>query len=389
MEQCIEYSLRFNRKNHLNKDGKAPVEIRMYQSGKARYKQTGFSVTPDRWDSEKQQPKDKAIKRNCQTLIHELQTFESDFRITNKGFTLKDFDCQNSKVPEPPLKQVSFTQFYTDQLEAERALKQPSWRTRKLTLDYFKEFCVDVKFSEVKYSMIQKFEFFLNTKSLHTNTIAKHHKHIRKYIIQAIKSRLILPQDNPYNDFSVNKSPFKSQFCTEEELKRLEELTFNANEKMLERCRDMFLFGCYTGLRFNDVYKLKPSHFHNTNEGLILEYQANKTSKFGEKYLFKLFAGKPQMIALKYMPLNNTTLFKGLTNPKVNLSLKALAKQANINKPLRFKDSRDTFGTIMISKAPITVVKDEMQHSYLTTTQKYLHLTPEMKKQELSKIKWE
>ncbi len=388
MEKFIEYSLRFNRKKQLNKEGKAPIEIRMYQSGKASYKQTGFCIGPSQWDSEKQQPKDKAIKRNCETLINELRTFEADFRIKNEGFTLNDFQYQHSKAPESLPKQVSFTQFYTDQLEAERTLKQPSWRTRKLSLDYFKEFNNDVTFAEVNYSMVQKFDFFLNTKKLHTNTIAKHHKHLRKYIIQAVKSRLILPQDNPYNDFSVNKSPFKSQFCTEEELQKLEELTFNANEKMLERCRDMFLFGCYTGLRFNDIYKLKPSHFHNTNEGLILEYQANKTSKFGEKYLFQLFSGKPEKIALRYMPENDTTLFKGLTNPKVNLNLKALAKRANINKPLRFKDSRDTFGTIMISKAPITVVKDEMQHSYLSTTQKYLHLTPEMKKQELSKIKW-
>ena len=389
MEKFVEYSFRFNRKQHLNKEGKAPIEIRMYQSGKAKYKQTGFYVSPDKWDYEKQQPKDKAIKRNCETLINELRTFEADFRIKNEGFALSDFQYQYSRVPEQQVKEVSFTKFYTDQLEAEKTLKQPSWRTRKLSLDYFKEFSIDVKFSEVNYSMIQKFDFFLNSKKLHTNTIAKHHKHLRKYIIQAIKCRLISPQDNPYNDFSVNRSPFKSQFCTQEELQRLEELTFNTNEKMLERCRDMFLFGCYTGLRFNDVYKLKLSHFHNTNEGLVLEYQANKTNKFGEKYLFKLFAGKPEKIALKYMPENDVTLFKGLTNQKVNLNLKVLAKRASINKPLRFKDARDTFGTIMISKAPITVVKDEMQHSYLTTTQKYLHLTPEMKKQELSKIKWE
>ena len=89
------------------------------------------------------------------------------------------------------------------------------------------------------------------------------------------------------------------------------------------------------------------------------------------------------------MPLNEDALFKGLTNPKVNLNLKALSKRAKINKPLMFKDSRDTFGTIMGMKVPINVLRVLMQHSFITTTQKYMHLTPEMIKQELGKIIWE
>lgn len=388
MNEFVRYSLLFNRKNSIDLRGEAPIEIRMYQNGETKIKGTGLSIKPDGWNIEKKRPKDNSVNRNCETLIQELKKFESDFRIKNGRFTLTDFQYQHTPEPIPQPKNVSFTKFYADQLEGEKALKQESWRTRRLSFQYFKEFRPEVRFDEVNYLLVHQFDLFLNTKKLHTNTIAKHHKHFRKYIIQAIKSRLILPQDNPYIDFPINKVPFKSQFCTEEELQRLEELTFEPNEKMLERCRDMFLFGCYTGLRFNDVYKLKAKHFHHTNEGLILEYQANKTNKFGEKYLFSLFNGKPQTIATKYMPNNDDALFKGLTNPKVNLNLKALAKRANINKPLRFKDSRDTFGTILISKAPINVVRDEMQHSFITTTQKYLHLTPSMKKQELKKIKW-
>jgi integrase len=389
MEKFIEYSLRFNRKNNLEKDGKAPIEIRMYLNGKASYKGTGLSITPEAWNDEKKRPKDNFINRNCETLIQELKNFEANFRIKNGRFALTDFQYQHTPEPIPQPKNLSFTKFYTDQLEAEKALKQPSWRTRKLSLEYFKEFRPEVRFDEIEYLLIYNFDLFLNTKKLHVNTIAKHHKHLRKYIIQAVKARKILPQNNPYNgEFTVNKIPFKSQFCTEEELQRLEELTFKPNERMLERCRDMFLFGCYTGLRYNDVYKIKAKHFHTTQKGLELEYQANKTHKFGSSPIWLLFEGRPEKIALKYMPVNEDALFKGLTNPKVNLNLKALAKRAEINKPLRFKDSRDTFGTILISKAPINVVRDEMQHSFITTTQKYLHLTPEMKKQELNKIKW-
>lgn len=258
MDKFVEYSLRFNRKNSLDNNGKAPIEIRMYLNRIAKYKGTGLSIVPENWNKQKNIPKDNVTNRNCETLIQELKKFESDYRIKNGRFTLTDFQYYYTPEPIPLPKSVSFIKFYTEQLEAEKALKQPSWRTRKLSLEYFKEFRSEVSFSEVNYLLIYNFDLFLNTKKLHVNTIAKHHKHLRKYIIQAVKIRKILPQDNPYNDdFTVKKVPFKSQFCTEEELQRLEELTFKPNEKMMERCRDMFLFGCYTGLRFNDVYKVK------------------------------------------------------------------------------------------------------------------------------------
>ena len=63
-------------------------------------------------------------------------------------------------------------------------------------------------------------------------------------------------------------------------------------------------------------------------KGIELEYQANKTRKFGSSPIWLLFEGKPEKIALKYMPNNDDALFKGLTNPKVNLNLKILAKRA-------------------------------------------------------------
>ena len=158
---------------------------------------------------------------------------------------------------------------------------------------------------------------------------------------------------------------------------------------MLERCRDMFLFGCYTGLRFSDVYKIRPSHLLETSEGLELDYKADKTNKFGQKFLYLLFEGKPETIARKYMNTeNDKPLFKGLANPKVNTALKTIAKMANVQKETKFKDSRNTFANIMGLLVPMNVLQDEMQHKKLSTTQGYLKNNPELKKQALSKINW-
>jgi integrase len=393
-----DFSLRFDRRGQLDSNDKEStglIEIRMYYNGKASYKSTGYRITREQWNKKKNVPKDTLMLRNIDTLISELKAFESEYRAIHKTWCLDNFKRKDKPIPEPLKKEVSFTEFFKEQLDGEKALKQPSLRTRLLSFEYFKKFRENVRFDEVNYHLIQSFDLFLHAqkasgRKLHLNTIQKHHKHVRKYILEAIKYRYIASIDNPYLDFKASSQPFESNFLTWEELQRFEELTFEKKESMLERCRDMFLFACYTGLRFNDVYKIRPSHLNETSEGVELNYQANKTKKFGQKFLYLLFDGKPQTIARKYMSVeNDKAIFKGLTNPKVNAALKIIAKRANVPKATKFKDARNTFANIMAMLVPINVVQDEMQHSMLSTTQGYFKNNPEQKKQALSKIKWE
>lgn len=393
-----DFSLRFDRKGQLDSNDKEStglIEIRMYYNGKASYKSTGYRITQDQWNKKKNAPKDALMNRNIQTMISEYQTFESEFRAIHKSFSIEDLKRKDQLIPEPPQKKTSFTDFFREQLEKEEPLKQPSLRTRRLTFDYFKEFRSEVSFDEINYDLMKAFNSFLyekrkkDGKPLNLNTIGKHHKHVRKYILEAIKCRHIASSDNPYLLLDIPKQDSEKNYLTEEELQRFEELTFEKSELLLERCRDMFLIACYTGLRFSDVYRISPEHLYDTLEGLELNYQAGKTQKFGQKFLYLLFGGKPQQIARKYINNENKALFKGLANPKVNLQLKIIAKRANVQKATKFKDSRNTFANIMATKVPITVVQDEMQHSMLSTTQGYLIRNPEFKKQALAKIKWE
>jgi integrase len=395
MNTFTEFSLRFNRRGKLvDQNGEATIEVRMYLNGKQTYYKTGIKITPKGWDEKTQKPKDTLVKRNCESLIEDFKKFESDMRLKHGKFELSYFSLKDVPIQKVAIKQESFTKFFEERLNAEKQLNQPSWRTRKLSFDYFKKFIENVRFDEVNYHLIKSFDLFLHAqkasgRKLHLNTIQKHHKHVRKYVLEAIKFRHIQSVDNPYNDFKAPHQPFESNFLTWEELERFEELIFEKQESMLERCRDMFLFACYTGLRYNDVYKIRPWHLSETSEGLELNYQANKTKKFDKKFLYFLFDGKPQTIARKYMNVkNDITLFKGLTNPKVNANLKIIAKLANVQKATKFKDSRNTFANIMAMLLPITMVQDEMQHSMLSTTQGYLKRNPAQKKQLLSKIDW-
>lgn len=390
MYGITKIDLRFNRKNKLDTHNKAPIEIRMYLDGQTSYKGTGISITPESWSKSKNRPKDYLINQECARQELELKSFEKEFREKNGKFTVHDFKLLHKPeaVPEPT--NASFTKYVEQQLEAEKGDNKVVLNSRKLSLKYLKELRLDILFSEIDFQMIRDFDFFLKAKNLHTNTILKHHNHFKKYIKLAIKSRLI--SYNPYSDFRIPKAEAYSSFCTPDELQRLENLTFNTEdrkEQFMERCRDMFLFSAYTGLRLSDTEKIQAKHLQHSKEGLTLDYQANKTKKFGVKYLFVLFDGKPERIALKYMPLNDDALFKGMPQQKINTTLKVLAQRAEITKVLRFKDSRNTFASYLLTKnIPISIVQSQMQHANLATTQIYLKHTPEMVIEAFKKTKW-
>ena len=394
----IQFSFVFDRKKEISlnlKNNLGLIEIRKYLNGSSTYQTTGKRITKDQWDEKKKRPKDKIVCQELNLMVAELQTFQAKYKAIHGTFALSDFKKIGKPIEPPTAKQISFTEFMAKELEAEKVLDQPSLRTRVLSFEYLKRFKANVRFDEINYSLIKSFDLFLHGqkasgRKLNLNTIAKHHKHIRKYIIIAVKNRFLESRDNPYTDFDIPNQPSESNYLTIEELIRFEDLTFSSQETMLERCRDFFLFACYIGLRFNDVYKIKPSDISTTAKGLELSYQANKTKKFGIKALYALFDARPQTIALKYMSQDQERpLFKGLTNPKVNLNLKILATRAKVNKKTKFKDSRNTFANCLLDAGlPINYVQDEMQHAMLSTTQIYLKQNTEAKFKALSKIDW-
>ena len=383
------YEFIYNRKNKLNTNGEALIQIRMYLNGINRYYSTGIYLKPSDWNEKKYVPKSPIVLRQIESIRHELADFEKDTRRKLGHFTLKDFDLFGEIIPEPvqEKEKLSFTAFMLTKHKAEKASGQQSWTTRKLSIDYFIEYRKDVSFEDINYNLIEGFDFFLKARKYHTNTIANHHKHIKRYIIRAINEDLMEIKQNPYLKFPVKKEVGKCQVLNDDELERFENLTFDNPNTFDEKVKDMFLFGVYTGLRFGDIYQLRKTNFFDSPDGMVMEFQARKTTKHGKKFLDLLFEGKPRIIVDKYMPDDNKiALFKGLTNPKVNRLLKVLARKANIPISLCFKDARDTCATYLVKRFPITLVRDELQHSNIKITNKYLHNNEEETKQAFKRV---
>ena len=100
----------------------------------------------------------------------------------------------------------------------------------------------------------------------------------------------------------------KRGHLTPEELGRLENIAPKL-QRTLRRTLDMFLFSCYTGLRFSDIVNIRPDNFHLIDDKLWLVYSSVKTDVNVRLPLFLLFDGKALVVYERYCKRYSRTLF--------------------------------------------------------------------------------
>lgn len=184
-------------------------------------------------------------------------------------------------------------------------------------------------------------------------------------------------------------------YLTEEDLDKLYFHKFE-NEK-LDRVRDIFCFGCYTGLRYSDLNTLTRDHIQN---GMISKILI-KTSKSVEIPILPM----TQDILDKY----NYT-FKSLpkySDVKLNKYIKDCSEEAKINQPFTITKypgnkriditepkhkfvvvhtSRKTFINLAHKyNMPESLIMDIVGHSEYSTFIKYRKYEPEKKKEDMNK----
>ena len=153
---------------------------------------------------------------------------------------------------------------------------------KNLLLSYEKEENKKIQFNNIDLEFYADFtEYLQNTKLLKKNTISKH--------IRTLKTILREALDNDYHQnikfnskrFSAPNELTTAIYLNEKELNELYSLNLE-NTKGLERVRDLFVIGCYTGLRFSDLHQVKTENIkpdHENPNDLYLHIKQQKTKQ--------------------------------------------------------------------------------------------------------------
>lgn len=132
-----------------------------------------------------------------------------------------------------------------------------------------------VDFDTIDLDFYNDFKEYLTTnKKFSTNTIGRLIKSVKTFLNDATERGINQNLSFRSKRFRVISEKTDNIYLTESELNDLYFLDLSKNPK-LERVKDLFLIGCYTGLRFSDFSKLKPENIGKE----FIEIETQKTAE--------------------------------------------------------------------------------------------------------------
>lgn len=190
----------------------------------------------------------------------------------------------------------------------------------------------NLSFPMIDDRKMQEYVSFLGKQGLRNTTIAKNLAFLRWFLRWAHKQGYY--QGKVHDTFKpklkgTDGNSKEIIYLTQEELKTLENHVFLPTQAALERVRDVFLFCCFTGLRYSDVAKLKRSDIKDgfidvvtkkTVDGLRIELNKHSQAIL-DKY--------------KEFPFPNDLALPVISNVKMNAHLKILGQVCGIDTPTR------------------------------------------------------
>jgi integrase len=266
------------------------------------------------------------------------------------------------------------------------------FRKKKITFDSF-----DVQFYEefVDYMM---YEHLLRRrkmvlKGFRISTVGKTIKQLRIFLRNRMR-RGIIPSIN-LEEYKIMDEETDAVYLTTDEITRIYQADLS-NKQELCKYRNLFVFGCLTGLRFSDFSTIKSEDVRN---GMLYKKQ-NKS----DRWVVVPLKEESFSIFMKDFHRRIPTMH----NAEFNVQIKHVAKLAGIDEPIKFihkKGNRDvvtvrpkyewvtshtcrrSFCTNeFLAGTPVDLIMKISGHKSLRDFYKYIRISPEEAGQKIKEI---
>ena len=370
----ISYSLVFNRKKKLNKKGMALVQVEAYLNRRKMYFSTRVYLKPEQWDVKrrmvKNHPNSDALNRMLYDFIADIEQKELGLWQQRRSISL---DSLKDSIDKPENSGNSFLTFFKEEVN-NSSLKESTKQNHLSTLELLQEYKKDIVFTDLTFEFVSSFDNYLQSKGYHLNTIAKHMKHLKRYVNVAINKEYMDIQKYAFRKYKIKSIEGNHTHLSPEELNKMENLILEGKFTKLQKSKDAFLFCCYAGLRYSDFINLTAANIVELHKETWLIYKSVKTGIDVRLPLYLLFEGKGLKV-LEHYKEDLDGFFKLKDNSNVNKDLNALAKLAKMDKRISFHTARHTNATLLIySGANITTVQKLLGHKSVKTTQVYANI---------------
>lgn len=232
-------------------------------------------------------------------------------------------------------------------------------RTYFWNLKKFEDFAPGVDCGDVTAELVLDYKLHLQKRGDKPATVAKALSVLRIFTNKLLE-RGLLPE-NPFDKVKIGRVYSQRGFLTTRELKKLYlgymDLRTTLTETEQEVMR-VFLFSCFTGLRYGDLKSLDASE--------IFDWKIRKqTHKTGEA----VYVPIPLQARLLLPKLTGGPVFRVVENSHFNRSLRSAAQKLGCSKRLHCHLARHTFATTCITLGiPLPATSKLLGHRNLDTT---------------------
>ena len=336
-------TVRFNLRDKNTKGKTLVVLLYSFDSKRIRIS-TGISCYVKNWNFNKQRiyerfdiPYYREHNQHFTTLESTIYALQNELNVANNKVSeslFKELLLQRLDNGNKPKNLLSFWMYFDQFIEAKK-------REIKDIGDYDKALRKHLKIVEDqqgieltltnlerKSDFLAAFDRYLGydaknrkgEQGLSINTIGKQYKNLKVFLNWCFTEQIILPFSIKH--LVTERIEVDSVYLTAAELDRLETLELTGQ---LEICRDLFLVGCETGLRFSDFSNLQQSNI----SGSQLEVRPKKTRSTTSKKLIIPISGRLGSILDKYEGKLPNWPLNGLHN--FNEGVRKCHEKAEIN----------------------------------------------------------
>ena len=387
-----------------NNDGLSLIYLKAYfkNEGCKFVYSTGEKIAPNDWDFENKIPnnlngrtKEAENHRTIKRQLDRYSNFFSDtvqsYKLANRDIIIADFKT-NFDTKFKRTKSISSKLFevydifltekrndYTESANSITTIKRYEYN-KKLLLDFQTDSNKKIHFNQINKSFYNSFvNFCISEKKHSANTVRRNVGLFKTFLYWALENGHTYKTD--FQKFKAPKGQQTDEIAlTQKQVEEVFDYDFSKNTK-LEKVRDLFVFGCATGMRYSNYSKVAKKDISNDtikvrdkkNNDKALEIPLNDFSNYVlKKYEYQLPRISNQKFNEYIKEVFKTLGYDEEVKKTIKLGNDIIEEINPLYKRISSHTARRSFITIMKNKKiPDKVIMSYTGHRSLEVFNKY------------------
>jgi len=399
------------RKDCTSKAGLTSVYLRTSYNNQQNRFALPLQVNPMNWDENKQRVNRQEFEHWDKNKMLDFYDGETKTYIANCQIKKKPFSVEELKITLfGKTTSEDYFEFVKSEIEGDITLSEQTKRGYYTKVSKMKQFRKQVRLSDIDYHFLMDYQTWMIRRGNDKGTRNRDFSVIKSFLNRAVNKGLIEKHD--FHKIKIRSVDSKREFLTMNELQTLRKLHSGeldsemkqhlqtlldtkgalddrlANvvrallntgklDGRLKKTLHLFLFTCYTGLRYKDLYGLKQENVKDD----FLVLKMHKTQK---EIDIPLMDEAKKMLPIQKRN-DKEAVFSVYCNQVFNRYLKELAKIAGIKKTITHHCARHTFATLAFDTGmKLEVISKILGHSSLKVTLIYAKILQSQKVESMN-----